>query len=149
MKDPLDTVLDELGTNADTVVVPTSTGTAEIDVAEADRIGVRIRRVRIEHTDPVDIRDEAERLASDVKALARPLQATEVDPRLGGAVLRTNVAAAPKREFFEVTVTPKQTTVEHHTIDPHGTRTQGTWNSTREQLRKLLKQVARPQTPDS
>ena len=78
---------------------------AEVDVVRAGPIGVRVRGVRIDRGRDVDIAEEANALPDRLRGLPERVRATEVDPRLGGAVLRSRpdeMSEGPNPEFYQV-----------------------------------------------
>jgi hypothetical protein len=133
---PLDEAIDALPDGGGTIVVPAGNGTAEVEVVERDRLGVQVRRVRVAGA-PVDAAVEVERLSRH-RALP-PLAPVEVEPRLGGGVLRSEADADG---WFEATVRPDATTVERHRPAPDG-RERDTWALTRRDLGRWLEALAR------
>jgi hypothetical protein len=119
------------------VEVDRGSGRARVHVVEADRLGVKVSRVGVTRTAPVDVAAEAERLAGGVRALPDRLAPVEVAPALGGAILRTRPEDLRRREFFEVQVAPGETVVSRHRVDAEG-RTPVDFTLTRDQLDGLL-----------
>ncbi len=115
-------------------------GRARVDVVEADRLGVRVREVSVTREAPADVAAEAERLGAGVRSLPERLTPVEVAPTLGGAVLRTRPEDLRRREFFEVEVTPSNTTVRRHRVDDGG-RQPADFTLTRDQLEGLLDEL--------
>ena len=77
---------------------------AEVEVVDADRLGVRVLRVRIEGSGlagPQAVNDAAARLPEALRGLSERMIAVEVAPALGGAVLRSAPGEVQNREFFE------------------------------------------------
>lgn len=109
---------------------------ATIDVVQAGPIGVRLREVHVDHTEARDVATEARRLCADVRSLGRPILPIEVDPTLGGAILRTT----PERQrWFDVTHTPQCTRVRRMHVGDDSTPTPVDFDLTREQLGDLLR----------
>lgn len=123
-------------------VVPTHGEEADIDVVRVGPIGARVDAVRVTHAQPRPLDVEAERLASRFRPLGEALEVVEVDPRLGGAVLRTRPADVHKRQFTEVELTPHQTTVRRHVVAEDGTRDPTPFDVTREHLADLIDDLA-------
>lgn len=115
-------------------------GRAAIDVVEADRLGVKVRRVAVSRERPVAVDVEARRLAERVRALPERLEPVEVAPELGGAVLRTKPEDLRRREFFEVGIAPAETTVTRQRVTDDG-RVPADFTLTRDQLDGLLDEL--------
>jgi hypothetical protein len=110
---------------------------AEVDVTDADRLGVSVRGVRVRTAAPGDIVDQAGRLPDAVAVLPVRVRPVEVDPTLGGAVLRST----PKRhEYFEVRTDGREATIERLRATPEGRETLP-FTLTREQLGRLVDDV--------
>lgn len=75
---------------------------AEADVVDADRLGVRCSRVKVTRAAPFDVGTEAAGLPEKIRALPERLVPVEVDPALGGAILRTRPEDLEGGEFFEL-----------------------------------------------
>lgn len=111
---------------------------AEADVVESDRLGVRLRGVRVRRAGPIDVAEEAAALPDRVRSLDERLAPLEVDPGLGGAILRTAPDEVRDGEFYELGVhadggidLSRQRTAEagREPVD---------WTMTRRQLGRLL-----------
>lgn len=88
-----------------TVEVDLPRGRARIDVVTSGPVGVEVERVRVTRDGPVDVVREAERLSRRLERhLDEDLAPSEVDPRLGGAVLRTRPEQVRDREFYELEI---------------------------------------------
>lgn len=112
---------------------------AEVEVRRAGPIGVRVGRVRVRHGADRDVAAEAERLEREVRALPERLTPTEVDPRLGGAILRSRSSRPKARDFWEVRVDgPREVEVRRYALDARGDREPADFDLTREQLGRLL-----------
>ena len=134
---PLDEALDALD-GPGTIDVPTDGGRAEVDVAEVDRLGVRVRRVKVER-ERRDIAEEAHALPDRLRALPDRVAPSEVSPELGGAILRT-VPEEVRDRYFEVDVRPGHTEVRRVRVD-EGERSSDDFVLTREQLEKLVDEL--------
>lgn len=73
----------------------------EVDVLDVDRLGVKCSRLRVHRAGPLDVAEVAEGLPDRVRALGEALVPVEVDPGLGGAVLRSE---PEDHEFYELGV---------------------------------------------
>jgi hypothetical protein len=134
----LDRALDALPEGGGTVTVDRSGASAEVDVTDVDRLGVRIREVRVHRERAVDVEAEARALPDRVRSLPERIVPVEVDPSLGGARLRTRPEELREREYFEVDVAPRDTTVRRTRIEEDGSRSPSDWTMTRDQLDRLI-----------
>lgn len=135
---PLDEALDALDGPAE-VAVEEPAGTTTIDVVESDRLGVRVRELRIGH-DSRDVVKHAGALPGRVRAVPAHLQPVEVDASLGGATLRTSPDEMRRGRFFEVNVRPDETEVHRYRVE-QGERKREEFTLTRDQLRELIDEV--------
>lgn len=137
MSTPLDDALDALeGTG--TVHIDRSSGHAEVDVVDADRIGVRVRGVRVHRDRDVDVGEEAYALPERLRSLPDRIEPVEVAPTLGGARLRSRPDEMRGSEYFEVDVAPRRTDIRRTRVDDHGDRHEVDWTVTRDQLDRLI-----------
>jgi hypothetical protein len=134
----LDEALDRAPAGGGTVSVARPHGSADVDVVEVDRIGVRVRGVTVNRDQPADVAREAERLPGAIRSLPDRLAPVEVDPTLGGAKLRTRPDELRGREYFEVDVAPTRTSIRRTTVSDDGERAPADWTLTREQLERLI-----------
>lgn len=110
---------------------------AEVDVVEVDRLGVSVRGVTVRTPTKGDVAGHAARLPGALGALTERVRPVEVDPTLGGAVLRSK----PRRqEYFEVRSDGREVSVEKLRRGPDG-RTRVPFVLTREQLGRLVEDV--------
>jgi hypothetical protein len=138
MSDPLDQALDEIE-GGGTLVVDEPGGRTTVDVIEADRLGLRVREVRVGR--PMrDIVKEAASLPGRLRAIPARVVPCEVDPQLGGAVLRTEPEHMRRGRFFEVNVWPEETGIRRYRVRD-GERTREDFTLTRDQLRDLIDEV--------
>lgn len=135
----LDRALDALR-GPGVVRVDRSGRTAEVDVTEVDRLGVRVRGVRVRCEQPRDVVEEARALPERLRALPDRVAPVEVDPVLGGARLRT-VPGDVRDGYFEVDVTPHDTEIRRTRV-AGGEREPADFTLTREQLDRLIDQAA-------
>lgn len=136
----LDDVLDGLPEEGGTATVDRGDRRARVDVVEADRIGVRIRKLEVERDQPVDVAREARELPDRVRSLPDRIAPVEIAPSLGGARLRTRPDELRGREYFEVDVEPQRTTVRRTRATDDG-REPVDFTLTREQLERLIDEV--------
>ncbi len=137
----LDGALDALPREGGEVEVQRGGCRAHVEVAEVDRLGVRVRKVEISRDQPVDVAREARELPERVRSLPERLAPVEVAPELGGARLRTRPeelrSTRGGREFFEVDVEPLRTTVRRSRVTEDG-RQPADFTLTRDQLDRLI-----------
>ena len=136
--------LDEALTDVDgdrVVDVDGEGGTARIDVAEAEAIGVRVRGVRMRRERVVDVGEEAHRLAGGLRCLPDTLCPVEVEPRLGGATLRSHPDAMRNREFFELDLSAEEAHLSRKKVGDDGYRSDVDWTMTRDDLGRLLDEL--------
>jgi hypothetical protein len=138
----LDDALDALPQGGGTIGVDRGGANAEVDVVDVDRLGVRVRSVRVVRERPVDLETEARSLPDRVRALPDRLEPVEIAPTLGGARLRTRGEDYQRREYFEVDVEPLRTTIHRTRVEQDGTRAPTDWTMTREQLDRLIDETA-------
>ncbi|MES2643982.1 MAG: hypothetical protein V4850_31120 [Myxococcota bacterium] len=110
---------------------------AEVDVVEADKLGVSVRGVKVRTDGKGNVADQAARLPGALGALADKVRPVEVDTTLGGAVLRSRVR---RQEYFEVRSDGSEVTVEKLRRGPDG-RAAVPFTLTREQLGRLVEDV--------
>ncbi len=136
----LDRALDALapGSGPTTVTADGPNGRVEAEVVEVDRIGVRLTRLRVERAEPFDLGREIEELPDRFRALPERLAPVEVDPRLGGATLRTRPEEMEDGEFFEVEVRGGSLDLTRHRARAGGAREALDFALTRGQLRKVV-----------
>jgi len=123
-----------------TVVVDVGGKKATVDVADADRIGVVIERLRVDGAEG-SVVDRANDLAEHLRPNGDRLVPVEVDANLGGGTLRT----APdemRGHFHQVDVDAKGAELTRHRVDDNGSRQREGLGVTREQLRSLVDTMA-------
>ena len=114
-------------------------------MVDVDRLGVRVRGVRVGRDRDLDVDREARSLPDRMRSLPEPVEPVEIAPSLGGARLRTR----PDRhqEYFEVDVAPGRTDIRRTQVDADGQRQPTDWTMTREQLDQLIGEAAGPEDP--
>lgn len=140
----LDDALDAVD-GSGTAEVQRNGGKAEVEVEDVDRLGVRVRRVRVERDEDWDVRERAEALPERMRSLPEKVEAQEVAPELGGAVLRTDPEAFDGERYFEVEVGKRDAEVRRVRVGAgeagERTRDGDDWTMTREQLGRLLDEL--------
>lgn len=117
--------------------------TVEVEVTDADRLGVSVRGVRVRGPERGDVVGQAQRLPEALGVLPDRVRPLEVDPALGGAVLRSRVRTPREggaREYFEVRTDGREVSVEKLRAGPNG-RAAVPFTLTREQLGRLVDDV--------
>ncbi len=117
---------------------------AEVDVVDADRLGVRVLRVRVEGSasrGPDAVRDAAARLPEALRGLPERMITVEVAPALGGAILRSAPDDVQNREFFEARTDGRVTELERVRALPSG-RERVPFTITREALGRIVDRSA-------
>lgn len=122
------------------VVVEQGGAKAVVDVVDADRLGVRVRRVKVTHAEERDVASEAAALPERLRNLPEHVAPVEVDPGLGGAILRTRPEEMREREFYQVDVGKRDVEVRRFRAGDEG-REQADFTMTRGQLEKLVDEM--------
>ncbi len=118
-----------------------SDGTATIDAVAVGPIGVRVRSVEIGREAAVGVAEAAASLPARLRALPDPIVPVEVDPGLGGAILRSAPAQMQDRESWEIAGRPLRTTIRKQRVGEDGLREETDFTLTRDQLRRLVDQA--------
>ena len=138
--------LGQAATAPGTVSVECDGTEVEAEVAEAGPVGVRLDRLRVRPSveGPVDLHERAAGIASRVRPGGERLDAVEVDPGLGGGVLRTTPDDIRGGRYFEVGIRPGgEADVRRLQVDPEsGERTEAPFDLTRRQLEDLVDGLA-------
>ena len=108
---------------------------AEVEVEDVDRLGARVRSVRVTGATGVGITSHTERLPEALRALPERVVPVEVAPGLGGAVLRSAPEEMRDHEFFEIRTDGRSVEVERRRAADRGA---AGFTLTREQLRRLV-----------
>lgn len=115
---------------------------AEVDVVEVDRLGVRVRSVRVDAGPAgVSVQEAAARLPGALRGLPERLVTVEVAPTLGGAVVRTAAEEVRGREFFEARTDGRVTDLERVRVSADG-RERVPFTVTREVLGRIVDRVS-------
>lgn len=124
------------------VTVEREGGRAVVDVERAGPIGARVRRVRVETDIPWDLTERAHALPGRLRSLPERVEAQEIAPTLGGAILRTVPEDLRGDGYFEVEVGDRFAEVRRVGLDG-GERSSEAFDVTREQLGRLLDELDR------
>jgi hypothetical protein len=118
-----------------TVTVGGPAAGVEVDVADVDRLGVRVHSVRV-RCEGRGLAAAAEHLPEALSgALRRPFAVVEHDVVLGGTVARSPVEA---RGFFELRSSGCEATLERWRVTGEG-RVRTPWTMTREDLGAVVR----------
>lgn len=142
LSDVLGDKLDLPGVKTGPIDVEADTGRVQVDLADADRLGASIDRLRVSVPSAVPLADQATRICRQVRHLPERLVPVEVDERLGGGVLRSDPADMRGKRYFEVGLDGSSATVERFKASPGGGREREPFTVTREQLGRLVDDLA-------
>lgn len=108
---------------------------AEVDLAEVDRLGVRVRSIRVTGRagETPDVADVTRAL----RPLPERVVPVEVAPVLGGATFRSEPEEMVGGEYFEARSRGSVVEVDRWRATPEG-REPRTFDLTRDQLRRVL-----------
>ena len=115
---------------------------ASFQVTAVGPVGVRLTELEIRPPERLDVAEEAERLGRAVRSLGAELIPIEVDPGLGGAILRTRPDEKRPDEFFELDCERRgKTRLRRLRSMEEGGREPVDFSMTREQLGRLVEEV--------
>ena len=141
--DLLEKKLDLPGSGEGRVQVEAEDGTAvELDVVDRDRLGATVDRVRVSVPQPGPLPQQAEAIAGRVRDLGGRLVPVEVDERLGGGTLRTAPEEIRGGRFYEIGLDGDGATVDRYQVGDDGARQRQPYTLTREQLGRLVDDLA-------
>lgn len=113
----------------------------DVDVVEADRLGVRLRNLRVRRAESYDLGEEARELPGRLRSLPERVEPVEVDPGLGGAILRTSPDEVEGGEYFELGLDGRELDLKRVKGVPGRDREPVDWTMTRRQLEKLVDEL--------
>lgn len=116
---------------------------AHVDVVASGPVGVRVRGVKIERGRDVPVEQAAAELPRQLAGvLPERVEAVEVDPGLGGAVLRTKPEEMREREFVEVEIKgTRHVDIRRYAVGEEG-REPRDFALTRDALGRLVDELA-------
>ena len=118
-------------------------GEATVEVVAVDGLGVKVREVRVNRSNPFDLETECQALPDRVRSLPHRLQPVEVDVGLGGGTLRSRPEEMRKRDFYQVDLTGgRNVGVRRFKVDKNGERKAADFTLTREQLGDLIDEIS-------
>jgi hypothetical protein len=124
-----------------TVTVDAEGRRIEAHVVDADRFGVVVERLRVDGA-PGDAATRANDLVENLRPGGQRLVPLEIDPRLGGGVLRTPAEEMSEGRYFQVEVDAQGAELSRHRVDPTGGRAPEPFTVTREQLGSIVDTMA-------
>ena len=142
LKDALDDKLDLPGVDSGPVEVEATAGKAEVDLVEVGPIGARVKRVKVSVPDAAPLGQQASGICERVRGLGERLVPVEVDERLGGGVLRSDPGEMSGRRYYEIGLDGDSATVERFRALDGGGREAEDFNVTREQLGRMVEDLA-------
>lgn len=110
---------------------------ARIDASKVGPIGVVVDRLRVEGQ-PGDIERRAQAIAKDLRPQGERLDAVEVAPGLGGAILRTRPEDLRGGRFFEVDLDQDGAGLSRQRCKAEGGRQAEPFSLTREELGRVV-----------
>lgn len=116
---------------------------AQVDVADVDRLGVRVRRIRVERDTPYDVERAARCWPRELRDLPDRVEPVEVDARLGGATLRSRPDEMRDDRFMDVEIRGGTAEVRRRVRSRGGPREDADFTLTREQLERMVDDLAR------
>jgi hypothetical protein len=125
-----------------TIEADADSGSAAVEVTDVGKIGVRIKRVRIEKTTPTALEEAAVSIPKGLRSLGEPLNPVEVAPSLGGARFRTSPEEIHEGEYFELEIHQSgKSELSRTRVDNDGNREDVDWAMTRDNLGRLLDEL--------
>ncbi len=138
----LDRKLDLPGSGPGVVEVEGAKGIAQVEIVDLDRLGAQIERVGVRVPESAPLTQQAADICERVRELGDRLVPVEVDPRLGGGVLRSDPEEL-RGGYYEVGLDGSGATVERYAVDEEGTRSREAFTLTRNQLERLVDDLER------
>ena len=139
----LNDALDEMDEPSGEVYAELNGTQATVDVVAVDRLGVKVREIRVRRNEPFELVTECESLPERIRSLPHRVQPVEVDPTLGGGVLRSRPEEMRKKEFYQVDLSGDRSVgVRRYRVQSDGQRKQTDFTLTREQLGDLIDEIS-------
>ncbi len=112
---------------------------ADVAVADADRIGVLVDRLRVSAPPDGDLASRSARIQRGLRPLGERLVQVECDVTLGGAVLRSDPRDMRGGRFFQVDLDPEGgAELVRQRVSEDGQRTHEAFPMTREELARTI-----------
>lgn len=148
LSDALGDKLNLPGIRTGPVEVEANEGRVQLDLADADRLGAKIDRLRVSVPSAAPLGQQAERICRRVRTLPERLVPIEIDDRLGGGILRSTADEMRNKRYFEVGLDGDGATLERFKARPEGGRERQPFTLTREQLGRLVDDLAESLSED-
>ncbi len=105
----------------------------EAEVVDCERIGATVDRLRVRREQPGDIPAQAQAIAGRMHGLGERVRPVEVEPGLGGAVLRSEPEDMVEGRYFEINVGDegRRAEVERWKVGEDGKRSREPFTVTR------------------
>lgn len=142
LSDALSDKLNLPGVTGGSVTVDGEQGAVEAELADVDRLGASVERLRVSVPEASSLPQQAQGICERVRGLGERLVPVEVDERLGGGVLRSDPGEMRGRRYFEVGLDGEGAILERYRSLPEGGREREPFTVTREQLGRLVDDLA-------
>lgn len=118
--------------------------TLEAELLDCERIGATVDRLRVRRDQPGDVDAQAGAIAGRLHGLGERVQPVEVEPVLGGAVLRTLPEDMVEGRFYEISVGDegRQAELERWKVGEQGQRVREPFTVTRGKLGDVVDGLA-------
>jgi hypothetical protein len=115
----------------------------EAEIEALDTLGVRLRKLRMSPRSPGQLEESARQLQETVRPNGERLGIVELDPRLGGARLRTNLVDIRNSRFFQLDLDISgQVELQRIQVEPNsGDRCVGHFDLSREAFGRLAEDI--------
>lgn len=141
--DSIHDALDALDSGEGTATAPTGNGTVSVEVVAVDRLGVKVRKLSVSRGEDFDLVQECAELPQRIRSLPHRVAPVEVDPVLGGGVLRSLPDEMRKSDFYQVDVgRHRNIDVRRYQVNEHGDREQIEYTLSRERLDELIDELS-------
>ncbi len=127
-----------------TVTVEADGTTLEAELTDCERIGATVDRLRVRHEQSGDLQAQADAMTRGQRGLGERLRQVEVEPSLGGAVLRSEPEDMSDGRYWEVSVGEegRQAELERWKVGEQGQREREPYTVTRGNLGKIVDGLA-------
>ncbi len=136
----LETELDRPNTTSGRVKAESGGSIVEVDVVELDRLGARVGGIKVRRGKPGDVATQAMAAPGNLRHLGEGLTPIEVEPSLGGAVLRSAPEEMDGGEFWQLSIgdSGREAELGRYQVGKSGKREQKPFTLTREHLRRTV-----------